>query len=78
MRTLGRGNQGPCRFQWHIWVFIDASTPYRLATPHASVAGRESAILVFDPSGKLLKSFGVGLFAYPHGFTLDRDGTYGQ
>jgi DNA-binding beta-propeller fold protein YncE len=25
-------------------------------------------------SGKLLKSFGAGLFAYPHGFTLDRDG----
>ena len=31
-------------------------------------------ILEFDPSGKLLKSFGAGLFAYPHGFTLDRDG----
>ena len=28
----------------------------------------------FDPSGNLLKSFGVGLFAYPHGFTIDRDG----
>src|SRR5262245_4990984 len=31
-------------------------------------------ILQFDPSGKLLKSFGVGLFAYNHGFTMDRDG----
>ena len=31
-------------------------------------------ILEFDPSGKLLKSFGVGLFAHPHGFTVDRDG----
>jgi DNA-binding beta-propeller fold protein YncE len=30
--------------------------------------------LEFDPSGKLLKSFGVGLFAYPHGFTIDADG----
>jgi DNA-binding beta-propeller fold protein YncE len=30
--------------------------------------------LEFDPSGKLLKSFGVGLFAYPHGFTIDGDG----
>src|SRR5262249_32720521 len=28
----------------------------------------------FDPSGRLLKSFGVGLFAYPHGFTMDDDG----
>jgi hypothetical protein len=31
-------------------------------------------ILEFDASGNLLKSFGVGLFAYPHGFTLDGDG----
>jgi len=32
-------------------------------------------ILEFDPSGKLLKSLGVGLFAYPHGFTIDADGS---
>ena len=31
-------------------------------------------ILEFAPSGKLLKSFGSGLFAYPHGFTVDSDG----
>jgi DNA-binding beta-propeller fold protein YncE len=31
-------------------------------------------ILEFDPSGRLLRSFGVGLFAYPHGFTVDDDG----
>src|SRR5262249_28049531 len=31
-------------------------------------------ILEFDPSGRLLRSFGAGLFAYPHGFTIDRDG----
>jgi len=30
--------------------------------------------LEFDPSGKLLKSFGAGLFAYPHGFTVDGNG----
>ena len=34
----------------------------------------ESANLGIRPSGKLLKSFGVGLFAYNHGFTIDRDG----
>src|SRR5262245_31590687 len=32
-------------------------------------------ILEFDPSGKLLRSFGAGLFAHPHGFTVDRDGS---
>ena len=31
-------------------------------------------ILEFDPAGTLLKSFGVGLFAHPHGFTVDKDG----
>jgi hypothetical protein len=32
-------------------------------------------ILKFNPSGQLLKSFGAGLFAYNHGFTIDRDGS---
>jgi sugar lactone lactonase YvrE len=31
-------------------------------------------ILQFDPSGKLLKSFGAGMFAFPHGLYVDRDG----
>ncbi|MCM3881011.1 MAG: peptidyl-alpha-hydroxyglycine alpha-amidating lyase family protein [Vicinamibacterales bacterium] len=31
-------------------------------------------ILQFNPAGRLLKSFGVGLFAHPHGFTVDKDG----
>jgi len=30
-------------------------------------------ILEFAPSGKLLKSFGEGMFVYPHGIYLDRD-----
>ncbi len=31
-------------------------------------------ILEFDPSGKLLKSFGEGMFLFPHGLTVDKDG----
>jgi hypothetical protein len=31
-------------------------------------------ILEFSPDGKLLKSFGIGLFAHPHGFTVDKQG----
>jgi hypothetical protein len=31
-------------------------------------------ILEFNPAGRLLRSFGAGLFAHPHGFTLDKDG----
>ena len=31
-------------------------------------------ILEFDPSGKLLRSFGAGMFVQPHGIFADRDG----
>jgi hypothetical protein len=31
-------------------------------------------ILEFNPAGQLLRSFGAGLFAHPHGFTVDRAG----
>ena len=31
-------------------------------------------ILHFDPSGKLLTSFGAGMFVFPHGISVDRDG----
>jgi DNA-binding beta-propeller fold protein YncE len=59
----------------NIWVFHRC---FNTAPPgHATCIGRIDSnppILEFDPSGKLLKSFGVGLFAYPHGFTIDGDG----
>ena len=34
----------------------------------------DPTILQFDPSGKLLKSFGTNMFVQPHGMTIDRDG----
>jgi hypothetical protein len=59
----------------NIWVFHRC---FAVVPPGSAVClGRGSAnppILEFDPSGKLLKSFGVDLFAYPHGFTIDQDG----
>lgn len=40
-----------------------------------SCAGRtEAPILKFDPSGTLLASFGEGMFIFPHGFHVDKDG----
>jgi len=40
-----------------------------------SCAGKtEDPILQFDSSGKLLKSFGSGMFIFPHGLTIDKDG----
>src|ERR1700679_4049680 len=31
-------------------------------------------ILHFDPSGKLIASFGASMFVFPHGITIDREG----
>jgi DNA-binding beta-propeller fold protein YncE len=51
----------------NIWVFERCAT--------GSCKGRtEDPILEFDPSGKLLKSFGSGMFSSPHGLTVDNDG----
>jgi DNA-binding beta-propeller fold protein YncE len=59
----------------NIWVFHRC---FNTAPPgHATCVGRGDSnppILEFDPSGRLLKSFGAGLFAYPHGFTVDSEG----
>jgi hypothetical protein len=59
----------------NIWIFHRC---FNVVPPgSATCIGRGEAnppILQFDPSGKLLKSFGTGLFAYPHGFTVDAQG----
>jgi sugar lactone lactonase YvrE/mannose-6-phosphate isomerase-like protein (cupin superfamily) len=40
-----------------------------------SCAGRsEAPILKYSPEGKLLASFGQGMFVFPHGGTVDREG----
>jgi hypothetical protein len=59
----------------NIWVFHRC---FNVVPPGSATCihrGTENPpILEFDPSGKLLKSFGAGLFAYPHGFTVDGEG----
>src|SRR5438270_11782761 len=32
-------------------------------------------VLEFDPSGKLLRSFGAKMFIFPHGIWIEKDGT---
>src|SRR6202140_5507183 len=41
-----------------------------------SCAGKDSIapVLKFDPSGNLLKSFGEGMFIFPHGIAVDKAG----
>jgi hypothetical protein len=59
----------------NIWVFHRC---FNVVPPGSAVClNRGEAnppILEFDPSGRLLRSFGAGLFAYPHGFTIDHEG----
>jgi streptogramin lyase len=51
----------------HIWVAERCGAN--------SCAGSNLApILEFDTSGKLLKSFGAGMFVFPHGIYADKDG----
>jgi len=60
----------------NIWVFHRCFNTVPAGS--ATCVGRGDAnppILEFAPSGKLLRSLGAGLFAYPHGFTIDRAGS---
>jgi DNA-binding beta-propeller fold protein YncE len=51
----------------HVWVFERCGAN--------SCAGSDLApILEFDQSGKLLRSFGAGMFVFPHGIHVDKDG----
>ena len=59
----------------HVWVFHRCFNIVPAGS--ATCIGRGPAnppILEFDASGRLLRSLGAGLFAYPHGFTVDTDG----
>ncbi len=57
----------------NVWVFHRCFNTEPAG--YATCVGRtDPPILEFDPSGKLLKSFGSGMFAFPHGFTIDRQG----
>jgi sugar lactone lactonase YvrE len=56
--------------QGNIWVFHRCFNTEPAG--YATCVGRtEPPILEFDPSGELLTSFGGGMFAFPHGFTVD-------
>jgi DNA-binding beta-propeller fold protein YncE len=46
----------------------------RPGLPFACDGSNLDPILKFDASGKLVKSFGAGLFVFPHGLYADRDG----
>src|SRR5262245_37377561 len=85
--TLPASMKGPNGHKWgevirvhvapngNIWVFHRCF--YDKPAGDATCVNRGDSnppILEFNPAGKLLSSFGVGLLAHPHGFTVDKDG----
>ncbi len=43
-------------------------------TPNSCADSELPVVLKFNPDGILVRSFGAGIFAIPHGFHVDRDG----
>ena len=66
-RTMGSSSAVDIDSKGHIWVAERCGAN--------SCAGKDDIdpILEFDASGKLLKSFGKGMFLFPHGICIDKD-----
>ncbi|HEX9877100.1 MAG TPA: peptidyl-alpha-hydroxyglycine alpha-amidating lyase family protein [Gammaproteobacteria bacterium] len=69
----------PGGLQWGQVVAVDFDRDGNVFALHRcgadSCVGRsEPAILKFDPSGELVQSWGAGMFVWPHGLHIDRDG----
>jgi DNA-binding beta-propeller fold protein YncE len=62
--------QLPTGMKWAGVISVDADAQGNIWVFHRS----DPTILEFAPSGKLLKSFGTGMFVQAHGMTIDRDG----
>ena len=66
-RTLGFITGVDVDKHGHVWVLERCGAD-------TCVGSNLDPILEFDASGKFLKSFGAGMFVFPHGFHLDKEG----
>ncbi len=78
-RTIRDWAQLPSGFEWAAVTAVEVAANGDVYVIHRchdnSCVGRtEPPILKFDRSGKLLKSWGAGMFNFPHGATIDADG----
>src|SRR5436190_2524844 len=78
-RTTRDWGQLPPGVKWAAVTAVEPAPGGTIYVVHRcfanSCAGRmEAPIPKYDPSGKLLKSWGEGMFVFPHGATVDRDG----
>jgi DNA-binding beta-propeller fold protein YncE len=56
----------------HIWVIERCGVKGFIAA--ACADSKLDPIFEFDPSGKILRNWGGGLFVFPHGISVDADG----
>ena len=78
-RTTRDWGQLPTGVAWAAVTAIEAAPDGAIYVVHRcfanSCAGRpEAPILKYNADGKLLASWGQGMFLFPHGATVDRDG----
>ena len=78
-RTTRDWGQLPPAVKWAAVTAVEPAPDGSIYVIHRcfanSCAGRsEAPILKFDANGKLLASFGAGIFVFPHGATVDREG----
>jgi sugar lactone lactonase YvrE len=78
-RTIRDWAQLPDGMEWAAVTAMEPARDGAIYVVHRchenSCAGRpEPPILKFDKSGRLLKSWGAGMFVFPHGATVDREG----
>ena len=68
-RTMGSTSAVTVTPNGHIWVAERCGVN--------SCAGSGLApILEFEPSGKLVRTLGAGMFVFPHSITFDKDGSF--
>ena len=66
-RTWGSTSAVDVDARGNVWVFERCSA-------NTCAASNLAPILKFDPSGRLMQSFGAGMFVFPHSIHIDRQG----
>jgi sugar lactone lactonase YvrE len=69
-RQVDNWAQLPEGMKWGQVISVDGDANGNVWVFHRG----EPPLLEFDPSGKLLKSYGEGMFVQPHGLFIDREG----
>ncbi len=78
-RTTRDWGQLPPGVKWAAVTAVEAAPDGTIYVVHRCFANscadrKEAPILKYDANGKLLKTWGEGMFIFPHGATVDRDG----